>query len=73
MHQTCDDHKQDTYGNNRCTAKTREGFLGVKHTRDIKHADGAEKHGVGAPLGEQQDAEHTQHRHNSNPCIKAKA
>ena len=48
-------------------------YLRTEHTRDIEHTDSAEEHHIAAPLGEQQNTEHAQHRHNGYPGVKAKA
>ena len=73
MHQSGNHHEQHTDRNDGRSAKAREGFLGIEHTRDKQDANGTEEHPIGAQFGKQQDTEHAQHCHYGNPGIKAEA
>ena len=70
--QTGHHDRHHTHHNHRRGTKAGEGFLGIEHSRDEQQTYGTKKHQIGAQLGGHQYSEHTQHRHDGNPCINAK-
>ena len=72
VHQSRHNHEKHSDDDYRRGTESGVGLLGIEHARDIQDADGTEEHQVGAQLGEQQDAEHSQHRDNGDPRIYVK-
>ena len=73
MRKSGHNHKQHTHSDDRSAAEARESILSIKYTCNIEHADGSKKNEVAAPLGKQQNSEHTQHRNDGDPGVKTKA
>ena len=73
MGEACHHDKQHADDDDRGGTDTREGFLGIKDSRQVKNGYGTQKHQVSTQLGKQQDGKHGKYGPDSNPGMEIKS